>query len=165
VGATLEQQDRVIALAVECRIHPLTQVVLTSYRRFASAQQSCKLVFASTKKGIIHMRFITLTALALMVAIGGLVGCNSNETPLSQAPRTLPTPQQPAPPPADNVRRISAAELHDLWQKGDVLVIDTRPESAYKDEHIKGSISMPTGSVLGRIDELPRNKMIVAYCT
>jgi rhodanese-related sulfurtransferase len=55
--------------------------------------------------------------------------------------------------------------LHDLYQKGDVVIIDTRADSAYKDEHIKGSISMPTGTVLTRLDELPRNKMIVAYCT
>jgi 3-mercaptopyruvate sulfurtransferase SseA len=111
------------------------------------------------------MRFITLASLAFLVAIGGLIACNSNETLLSRTPRTSPTPQQPAPPPADNARRITAAELHDLWQKGDVVIIDTRAESAYKDEHIKGSISVPTGSVLARVDELPRNKMIVAYCT
>jgi rhodanese-related sulfurtransferase len=84
---------------------------------------------------------------------------------LAQAPKASPTPRQKVPPPADNARRISAEELYKLWEKGDVLIIDTRAEPAYKDEHIKGSISMPTGSVLGRIDELPRNKMIVAYCT
>jgi rhodanese-related sulfurtransferase len=84
---------------------------------------------------------------------------------LSQTPRTSPTPTQPPPPPADNARRINAAELHDLWQKGDVVIIDTRAEAAYKDEHIKGAISMPTGTVLERIDELPRNKLIAAYCT
>ena len=111
------------------------------------------------------MRFITLASLAFLVAIGGLVACNSNETLLSQAPKTAPTPQQPAPSPADNARRIKAAELHDLWEKGDVFIIDTRSESAYKDEHIKGSVSMPTGTVLTRLDELPRNKLIVAYCT
>jgi 3-mercaptopyruvate sulfurtransferase SseA len=111
------------------------------------------------------MRFITLASLLFLVAIGGLIACNSNETMLAQAPKASPTPQQPAPPPADNARRISAEELHKLWEKGDVLIIDTRAESAYKDEHIKGSISMPTGTVLARIDELPRNKMIVAYCT
>jgi len=111
------------------------------------------------------MRLIALTALALLIAIGGLVACNSNETALSQAPKAPPTPQQPAPPPADNARRITAAELHELWEKGNVLVIDTRDEPAYKDEHIKGSISMPTRTFLGRIDELPRDKMIVAYCT
>ena len=111
------------------------------------------------------MRFIALAFLALLVTIGGLVACNSNETLLSQTPKAAPTPPQPAPPPADNARRITAAELHDLYQKGDVVIIDTRAEPAYKDEHIKGSISMPTGTVLSRLDELPRNKMIVAYCT
>jgi 3-mercaptopyruvate sulfurtransferase SseA len=111
------------------------------------------------------MRFITLALLAFLVAIGGLVACNSNEAVLSQAPKPGPSSQQPPPPPADNARRITAAELHSLWQKGEVVIIDTRPESAYKDEHIKGSISMPTGTVLARVGELPRNKMIAAYCT
>ena len=116
-------------------------------------------------EGIIHMRVVTLTALAFLVAIGGLVACNSNETLLSQTPKTSTSPQPPAASPADEARRITAAELHDLYQKGDVLIIDTRAEPAYKDEHIKGSISIPAGTVLGRIDELPKNKMIVAYCT
>jgi predicted sulfurtransferase len=110
------------------------------------------------------MRFMTLALLALLVAIGGLVACNSSETLLSQAPATSASPQQPSQP-SDGARRIGAKDLHALWEKGDVLVIDTRAESAYKDEHIKGSISMPTGTLSGRIDELPRNKMIVAYCT
>lgn len=111
------------------------------------------------------MRFITLVSLAFLLAVGGLIACNSKETMLTQMPAASPSPQQPAKPPADNARRITATELHDLWQKGDVLIIDTRAESAYKDEHIKGAISMPTGTVLGRIDELPRNKLIAAYCT
>lgn len=111
------------------------------------------------------MRFITLALLALFIAIGGLIACNSNEAIQSQTQKNASTPKQPPPPPADNARRITAAELHELWQKGDVVVIDTRAESAYKDEHIKGAISMPTGTVLSRIDELPRDKMIVAYCT
>jgi 3-mercaptopyruvate sulfurtransferase SseA len=111
------------------------------------------------------MRFITLASLAFLVAIGGLVACNSNETLLSQSPKTSPTPQQKVAPPVDDARRITVAEFHGLWQKGDVLVIDTRDQSAYEVEHIKGSISMPTGTLSARIDELPRNKMIVAYCT
>ena len=111
------------------------------------------------------MRFIALASLVFLVTIGGLVACNSNETPFLQTPKAAATPQQPPPPPADNARRVTVTELHDLYQKGNVLIIDTRPESAYKDEHLKGSISMPTGTVLSRVDELPRDKMIVAYCT
>lgn len=112
------------------------------------------------------MRFITLELLVFFVAIGGLVACNSNESILSQTPKTSSIPQQSSPPPpTDNARRIKAAEAHDIWEKGDAVIIDTRAEAAYKEEHIKGSISMPTGTVLARVDELPRNKMIIAYCT
>jgi 3-mercaptopyruvate sulfurtransferase SseA len=109
------------------------------------------------------MRFITL-ALIVFFSIGGLIACNSNEAIQSQTQKNASPPKQ-LPPPADNARRIKADELHTLWQKGEVVIIDTRPESAYKDEHIKGSISMPTGTVLERVDELPRNKLIAAYCT
>jgi len=101
----------------------------------------------------------------MLVAIGGLVACNSSDALISQTPKGSPTPQQPAPPPADNARRIKAAELHDLWEKNDVVIIDTRAEAAYKDEHIKGSISIPAGTVLAHLEELPKDKMIVAYCT
>ena len=94
-----------------------------------------------------------------------LLACNSNETLLAQnSNRAQQTPAAATPPP-DNARRITADEVHKLYEKNDVLIIDTRPESAYKQEHIKGAISMPTGTLSSRIDELPRNKMIVAYCT
>ncbi len=111
------------------------------------------------------MRFIALASLVFLVAIGGLVACNSNEMPLVQSPKAGATPQPPPPPPADNARRITVAELHHLYEKNNVLIFDTRADTAYKDEHIKGSISIPTGTVLARVDELPRDKMIVAYCT
>ena len=110
------------------------------------------------------MRIITLASLALLVLFG-LLACNSNETLLAQNPKSSPTPQQPATPPPDSARRIKPDELHELWLKKDVVIIDTRSEDAYKSEHIVGAISMPTGTVLDRIDELPRNKMIAAYCT
>ncbi len=109
------------------------------------------------------MRLITLVSLALLVAIAGLAACNSSEALLSHTNTASPAPA--APTPADNARRIKAAELHELWEKGNVVIIDTRSEAAYKDEHIKGSISVPAGTVLSKLDELPKNKMIVAYCT
>ena len=107
------------------------------------------------------MRCLILLFVCLFTVV--LLGCNSNETLLSQKPITQASPL--ATPAADNARRITADELHKLWEKGDVVVIDTRPEPAYKQEHIKGSISMPTGTVLDRLSELPRTKLIAAYCT
>ena len=109
------------------------------------------------------MRLILLLFAGLITA--GLLACNSNETLLSQKPPAQTTPATGTTPPPDNARRIGAEELHKLWEKNDVLIIDTRAESAYKAEHIKGSISMPTGTVLDHLNELPRNKLIAAYCT
>ena len=108
------------------------------------------------------MRCLILLLFACLIT-GGLLACNSNETLLSQKP-LIQTPS-PATPPADNARRITAIELHKLWEKNEVVIIDTRAEPAYKQEHIKGAISVPTGHVLEHVDELPKNKLIAAYCT
>jgi len=106
------------------------------------------------------MRWFMLLTLALSAA--ALLACNSNETLLSQAPAKQASP---ASSPADNARRIGVDELHKLWLANDVFIIDTRADSAYKQEHIKGSVSMPTGTVLDHVSDLPRNKLIAAYCT
>src|SRR4029077_5866767 len=63
---------------------------------------------------------------------GGLLACNSNETLLSQKPanQAPPLSQTPASQPSDSARRITADELHKLWEKNDVMIIDTRGEAA-----------------------------------
>jgi 3-mercaptopyruvate sulfurtransferase SseA len=109
------------------------------------------------------MRNWILLSLAFIVSVG-LLACNSNETLISQNPR--PTNQTtPATPPSDNARRITAGELHTLWEKNEVTIIDTRPEAAYKQEHIKGSLSVPVGTLASKLDQLPKDKLIAAYCT
>ena len=111
------------------------------------------------------MRSLTLLTLTAILSVIALAACNSNETLLSQNSSAPANKTATPPAPADNAKRITADELHKLWSSNQVLIIDTRAESAYQQEHIKGSISMPTGTVLQRIDELPRDKMIAAYCT
>lgn len=107
-------------------------------------------------------RWLVMMLMAALTA--GLVACNSNETLLSQK-SPGPTSATPAPPPPDNARRITAAELYKLWEKNEVVIIDTRQDVAFKQERIKGAILMPAGTVLQHIDELPKNKLIAAYCT
>jgi 3-mercaptopyruvate sulfurtransferase SseA len=109
------------------------------------------------------MRNLILIFLAFVVG-AGLIACNSNETLIAQSPR--PTTQStPSTPPPDNARRITAEELHKLWEANDVVIIDTRPEPAFKQEHIKGSISVPAGMMATKFDQLPKGKFIAAYCT
>ena len=66
---------------------------------------------------------------------------------------------------SDGVRRVTTVELRDMLDKGTAIVIDTRGADSYKANHIKGSISVPVDQVANRINELPRDKMIVAYCS
>ena len=113
------------------------------------------------------MRFLILASLGFVISIAMLAACNSKEAVISKLPSGTPPAQSntPAPPPADNARRITAEELHKLWEKKDVLIIDTRGEPDYKASHIPGAISIPSNVVAAKVDELPRDKMIVAYCT
>ena len=107
------------------------------------------------------MRLFILLTFGCVIA-AALLACNSNETLLSQGPAKQASPSST---PADNARRIGVDELHKLWLTNDVFIIDTRPEPAYKQEHIKGSVSMPAGTVLNHVADLPRDKLIAAYCT
>lgn len=113
-----------------------------------------------------------MRAFILMIAIGllaVLVACNSqdgnrgsgNTAQKSQTPRTSPPPQNSL----DRARRITAQELHNLWEKDEVLIVDTRSEETFKQGHIRGSILIPYNEFSARADGLPKSKMIVTYCT
>ncbi len=109
------------------------------------------------------MRNLILIFLAFIFG-AGLLACNSNETLISQNPRPASQATSPTPP-SDGARRITAEELHKFWEQNEVVIIDTRAESAYKQEHIKGSISVPVGTLNAKFDQLPKGKLIAAYCT
>ncbi len=100
-----------------------------------------------------------------------LTGCNSNESKTKVAGVPPPTggsaqsQTAPAPPPADNARRITPAELKSEIAKNDVMIVDVRGEAAYKQGHIKGSKLIPSNEILSHLDELPKNKLIVTYCS
>ena len=109
------------------------------------------------------MRNLILMFLVFIVG-AGLLACNSNETLISQAPRPASQSAAATPPP-DNARRMTAEELHKHFEANDVVIIDTRAEPAYKQEHIKGAILVPAGKMNEKFDQLPKGKLIVAYCT
>ena len=113
------------------------------------------------------MRFLILASLGFIICVAMLAACNSKEAIISKLPAaSSPVPNNTPPPnPADNARRITAEELHKIWEKKDVLIIDTRGEPDYKASHIPGAISIPANMMAAKVDELPRDKMIVAYCT
>jgi rhodanese-related sulfurtransferase len=64
----------------------------------------------------------------------------------------------------DGVEPLSAEELERRLARGDVVVLDVRPETEYRAGHIAGARSAPL-PVLGDIaSKLPKRRQIVAYC-
>jgi len=117
------------------------------------------------------MRKLFLTALAAACAAAAVLldGCKATDTAgnLRAASTAVNAPAQPvqAANPADAAPRITPAELREKLERGEAVVYDTRAKTAYDQEHIKGALSMPSGEVAGRAGELPKDKLIVFYCT
>ncbi len=59
---------------------------------------------------------------------------------------------------------ITANELMARLETGDVILLDARPTAEYKAAHLPGAVSMPWNEVAQRQQELPQDKLIVAYC-
>ncbi len=110
------------------------------------------------------MRIISTIVLGVAISIALLTACNSNDSAsskgLSPAPGNLSTQT-----PGDGVRRITVTELKDAFDKGAVLIVDTRGPEAYGPDHIKGAINILEVNLDAHLSELPRDKMIVTYCS
>ena len=50
-------------------------------------------------------------------------------------------------------------------KNNEAVVIDVRSQAAFDAGHIPGSKLIPSNEILNHINELPRDKMIVTYCS
>ena len=64
----------------------------------------------------------------------------------------------------DGVEQITATELERRLARGEVVLLDVRPEVEYRAGHIVGARSAPLGALPSLASELPRRQEIVAYC-
>ncbi len=64
-------------------------------------------------------------------------------------------------------RELVPAERRELIARaeaGEIVVIDVRPEAEYRAGHLPYARSLPLRELKQRLEELPRDKPIVAYC-
>jgi rhodanese-related sulfurtransferase len=64
----------------------------------------------------------------------------------------------------DEVEGIDREELVARLDRGDVVLVDVRPELEYRAGHIDGARSIPLDQLEQRLAELPADAEIVAYC-
>lgn len=122
------------------------------------------------------MRLLFTLSAAVVLAALTLAACNSSETNGNSASsnagsggnRSAATASSPSSghiAPADGVKRVTTVETRDAVANGTAIIVDVRGDDAYRQSHIKGSISIPLGEVAARLNKLPRDKMIVTYCS
>lgn len=64
----------------------------------------------------------------------------------------------------DDIESVSRKTLLSRVKKGEVILLDVRPNSEYESAHLPLAISIPSTELTKRIKELPKDKEIVAYC-
>ena len=120
------------------------------------------------------MRLLLSLSAVVVLAILTLAACNSTEKgnragssagSNGNSVVTFPDTSSGHIAPSDGVKRVTTVELRDALEKGTAIIVDVRGDSVYKQSHIKGSISIPETQIVARLNELPRDKMIVTYCS
>jgi rhodanese-related sulfurtransferase/DNA-binding transcriptional ArsR family regulator len=64
----------------------------------------------------------------------------------------------------DELEVVDRGKLLKLAKSGKIIVLDVRPEDEYRAAHLPHAVSIPLASLKHRIEELPRDQDIVAYC-
>jgi rhodanese-related sulfurtransferase/predicted transcriptional regulator len=62
------------------------------------------------------------------------------------------------------VEAIAHDELVPRLRKGDLVLVDVRPEEEFEAGHIDGALSIPIDELADRLAELPKDAEIIAYC-
>lgn len=68
---------------------------------------------------------------------------------------------------AGDAASLTASDRDSLLRaarKGDVVVLDVRPAEEYLAAHLPFARSIPLGELRQRLDELPKDRTVVAYC-
>ena len=64
----------------------------------------------------------------------------------------------------DGIEQLSAEELAQRLERGDVVVLDVRPEAEFRAGHIAGARSAPLSELEAAATRLPKRSEVVAYC-
>lgn len=63
-----------------------------------------------------------------------------------------------------NGGNLNRPELQQMINEERVFLIDVRPSIEFSNRHLPGAVSLPLKALPPRLDELPRDRKIAAYC-
>jgi ArsR family transcriptional regulator len=65
----------------------------------------------------------------------------------------------------DKAERITPAELKAALDRKEAVAVDVRTQAAFLQGHILGAYCLPYAELETNLDLLPREKLIVTYCS
>jgi ArsR family transcriptional regulator len=111
------------------------------------------------------MRLKTIYWAMILGAVLVLASCNAAEPTVNTNNNNSNPVVGPPTTYADGARRITTDELETLMKEGNAYVVDVRSQDSYDMGHIPGSHLIPAQEFYKFVDKLPRDKMIVTYCS
>lgn len=79
------------------------------------------------------------------------------------------TSPRPAPPEVHgdrtSVQRIAVEDLRAKMNRNEVTVIDVRDAGSYGAKHIAGAMNIPFASIETMLDQIPKDKPVITYCS
>jgi 3-mercaptopyruvate sulfurtransferase SseA len=67
--------------------------------------------------------------------------------------------------PYPDVPRIALDETQEKIAQGQAILVDVRSKESFDKAHAVGAISIPEEEIDARLNELPRDKELILYCT
>lgn len=65
----------------------------------------------------------------------------------------------------EEAERITPAELKAAMDRKEAVVVDVRLQWQFLQGHIMGALSIPYAELEASLDQLPKEKLIVTYCS
>ena len=64
----------------------------------------------------------------------------------------------------DDLEGLSVEEVLRMAKRGEITLLDVRPAEEYAHSHLEGAINITLDELEERLADLPKSKMVVAYC-
>ena len=88
-----------------------------------------------------------------------------SKTPSLTPQAAAPAEKTPAAATEETARRIKVDEARQALAQGKAVLVDVRNKEAYDGSHAQGAISLPLSDLGSRAGELPKDKLVITYCT
>ena len=113
---------------------------------------------------------LLIPVVVALVVIAMIVGVilsieGGTTTSASSSQRNTALPLNTGSLPYPNVPRIGVEESLALQEQGQATLVDVRSAESFEKSRAAGAISIPEDEIGARMNELPRDKEIILYCT